>query len=84
MSEKSSMEYDTDNINNNTAITNNQIAAENQAINLIVKLKLIPCKDGNQWCFLYGDDIQCGVAGVGNSVNDAAIDFSKSWHKDES
>jgi len=32
-------------------------------------------KDGNQWCFLWGDDIQNGVAGFGVTIPEAAVDF---------
>ena len=32
-------------------------------------------KDGNQWCFLWGDNIQDGVAGFGDTIRDAALDF---------
>lgn len=32
-------------------------------------------KDGNQWCFLWGDNIQEGVAGFGDTIRDAALDF---------
>ena len=38
-------------------------------------LGLKPFKDGNQWCFLFGDNLQEGIAGFGNTVEDAAIDF---------
>lgn len=41
----------------------------------IHSLGLKPFKDGNQWCFLFGDNIQDGIAGFGNTVEDAAIDF---------
>ncbi len=35
--------------------------------------------DGNQWCALYGDNLQDGVAGFGDSPSDAMIDFDKAW-----
>jgi len=38
--------------------------------------------DGNQWCALYGKDLQSGVAGFGDSpqkaMNDFDINFGKS------
>ncbi len=37
--------------------------------------------DGNQWCVLYGDNIQDGVAGFGDSPEHAAMDFDKAWCK---
>lgn len=38
-------------------------------------------KDGDMWCFLYGDNLQDGVAGFGKSVAAAADDFEKNWFK---
>lgn len=35
--------------------------------------------DGNQWCALYGKDLQSGVAGFGDSPADAFLDFDKEW-----
>jgi hypothetical protein len=36
--------------------------------------------DGNQWCALYGDNLQDGVAGFGDSPADAMWDFDRNWH----
>ncbi len=41
----------------------------------IQALGVKPFKDGDQWCFLYGDNIQDGIAGFGETIRDAAIDF---------
>lgn len=35
--------------------------------------------DGNKWCALYGDNLQDGVAGFGDSPADAMADFDKNW-----
>ena len=35
--------------------------------------------DGNQWCALYGDNLQDGVAGFGDSPDDAMADFDRNW-----
>lgn len=35
--------------------------------------------DGNQWCALYGANLQDGVAGFGNSPELAMQDFDKNW-----
>ena len=35
--------------------------------------------DGNEWCALLGDNIQCGVCGFGDSPNEAYLDFDKKW-----
>ena len=36
-------------------------------------------KDGYLWCALYGDDLQSGVAGFGQSPALAMADFDKNW-----
>jgi hypothetical protein len=38
--------------------------------------------DGNKWCALYGDNLQDGVAGFGNSPELAYEDFDKQWSKE--
>lgn len=35
--------------------------------------------DGNQWCAIYGENLQDGVAGFGNSPADAMWDFDRNW-----
>lgn len=37
--------------------------------------------DGDQWCALYGENLQDGVAGFGKSPGDAMHDFDRNWHK---
>jgi hypothetical protein len=37
--------------------------------------------DGDQWCALYGEDLQDGVAGFGDSPDSAMRDFDKEWVK---
>jgi hypothetical protein len=37
--------------------------------------------DGNQWCALYGDNLQDGVAGFGDSPAEAYSDFDTNWYK---
>jgi hypothetical protein len=36
--------------------------------------------DGNQWCALYGDNLQEGVAGFGDAPAKAMSDFDKQWY----
>ncbi len=36
--------------------------------------------DGNQWCALYGADLQTGVAGFGDTPAQAMEDFDHNWH----
>ena len=38
--------------------------------------------DGNQWCVLYGKDLQDGVAGFGDSPEKAMQDFNSNWVKE--
>lgn len=38
-------------------------------------------RDGNQWCCLYGDSLQEGVCGFGDSPYQAAMAFDGEWHK---
>lgn len=35
--------------------------------------------DGTQWCALYGDNLQEGVAGFGDTPAKAAVDFDTHW-----
>lgn len=35
--------------------------------------------DGNKWCALYGDNLQDGVCGFGDSPAEAMQDFDKEW-----
>lgn len=35
---------------------------------------------GDQWCALYGEDIQSGVAGFGDTPSEAMAAFDDTWH----
>lgn len=37
-------------------------------------------KDGNQYFYLLGEDLQSGVAGFGDTPYDAMLDFNKSFY----
>ena len=43
--------------------------------------RLIPFRDGNQWCALLGENIQEGIVGFGVSPSLALIDFDNNFHK---
>lgn len=43
-------------------------------------LKPVMFIDGNQWCALYGANIQDGVAGFGKSPDAASWDFDRVWN----
>ena len=36
---------------------------------------------GNQWCALYGDNLQDGVAGFGDTPDKAMRNFDLNWNK---
>lgn len=61
-----------------------EAAQESSVINLVTKLGLIPTRDGNQWCYLLGEDLQCGITGFGDSAFDAANDFRASFYRNDS
>lgn len=44
---------------------------------VLVKAGLKPYKDGNQWCILAGDNIQEGICGFGDTIEDALYEFLK-------
>ncbi len=37
--------------------------------------------DGNKWCVLYGEDIQAGVCGFGDSPRNAIRDFNAAFDR---
>ena len=44
---------------------------------ILTKVGLKPYKDGDQWCILFGDNIQEGICGFGNTIEDALYAFLK-------
>ena len=54
-------------------------AMAHQAPSVLMRPKI--SKDGNQWCALYGDNLQDGVAGFGNTPSAAMRDFDNAWSK---
>ena len=60
------------------SFTNNEIEPCLQSIEMwqcITALGIKPFKDGNQWSFLYGDNIMEGICGFGDTIDRAALDF---------
>ncbi|HDY68174.1 MAG TPA: hypothetical protein ENH85_10315 [Candidatus Scalindua sp.] len=49
---------------------------------LIEKLKPKFSRDGNQYCYLYGDNLQDGIAGFGDTVSLAVTDFYNSFYRE--
>lgn len=57
---------------------------ENKAIMLPIQMlnpKLY--KDGNQWAYLLGENLQEGIAGFGDTVFQAAQDFHKAFYQEK-
>lgn len=54
---------------------------EQEEYNLFVMLKPALYKDGNQWCCLYGENIQEGIVGFGDTPYKSILDWTKSWNK---
>ena len=44
---------------------------------ILIKVGLKPYKDGDQWCILVGDNIQDGICGFGDTIEDALYEFLK-------
>ena len=60
-----------------------QIMANEQMrgnLQLIESLKPRFCKDGNQFCFILGEMPEGYLAGFGDTVHNAVLDFSKSFY----
>lgn len=60
------------------SIINNQLEPHLYKIKMwqcITSLGIKPYKDGNQWCYLYGDNIQDGICGFGETITKAALNF---------
>lgn len=49
--------------------------------NLLALLRPAVSIDGNKWCVLYGEDLQNGVAGFGDSPYLAMLDFNAAWQR---
>jgi len=49
---------------------------------LIPILKPKIYQDGNQWCVLYGENIQDGICGFGDTIRKAIQDFNSVFEKE--
>lgn len=54
---------------------------QEQEYSLFAQLKPSLTKDGNMWCVLYGDNLQTGIVGFGETPYLAVLDFTKQWYK---
>ena len=66
---------------NEASSINSQTVQEQSEFNLFAMLKPELIKDGNQWCVLYGENLQVGIAGFGNSPHLAIMAFNTQWYK---
>lgn len=48
-----------------------------QAPSVLHRPRIFP--DGDQWCALYGDNLQEGVAGFGDTPEQACAAFDRAW-----
>ena len=54
-------------------------AVEAEEMNLFALLKPELTRDGNQFCVLYGNEIQTGIVGFGDTPRKAIWAFNKAW-----
>jgi len=59
-----------------------QTAIEMQEMALFALLKPSLQRDGDQWCVLYGENLQVGIAGFGNSPSLAIQNWNMEWYKE--
>jgi len=57
------------------------IVIEQAEYNKFVMLNPKVSIDGNQYCVLYGEDLQSGIAGFGDTIYLAILDFNKQFYK---
>lgn len=57
------------------------ILEEKRFMNLFNILKPRVSIDGNQYCVLYGSNLQEGIAGFGDTINQAIGDFNKQFNE---
>ena len=60
----------------------NESKVERAEYNLVALLGLHPYPDGDQWCVLWGEDLQSGVAGFGSTPHKAVLDFIRNLHRE--
>jgi hypothetical protein len=56
------------------------VAIEQAEYNKFAMLKPKVGVDGNQYFVLYGEDLQSGIAGFGDTLYLAILDFNKTFH----
>ena len=56
------------------------ILVEQSQYQLFQMLKPELKQDGNQWCVLYGDNLQVGITGFGDTPYEAIRNWNQAWH----
>lgn len=59
------------------ACTDQERAEENMRPFMLLKPQMF--KDGDKWCALYGENLQDGVAGFGDTPDEASRAFDAAW-----
>lgn len=59
---------------------NQDIVIERKEYNLFALLKPNVSLDGNQYCVLLGENLQEGIAGFGDTIYLAILDFNRQFH----
>lgn len=57
------------------------VASEHTRPSVLMRPKIYI--DGDEWCALYGENLQDGVAGFGISPQKAMSDFDREWRSDK-
>jgi hypothetical protein len=66
-------------INSQLELVNCQLLEAQRKSSWATVLGLVPYKDGDCWCVLYGDDIQSGICGFGESPSKAMLAFNDAF-----
>ena len=56
-------------------------AVEAEEMQLFSMLKPKLFIDGDQWCCMYGENLQDGISGFGDTPKKAVSDWNKQWNK---
>ena len=57
-----------------------QAAQAKQQVTLVAALGLVPYKDGAKWCVLWGENIQNGICGFGDTPSEAIHSFNNEYY----
>ena len=55
-------------------------SVEAEEYNLVKTLGLVPFKDGNAWCVLWGENLAVGISGFGDTPYLAVLAFNRAVH----